>query len=378
MKALALVSKSPGLSPGQRFRIEQWAPRLARKHGIEVAYAPFESPGLTEILYRPGHLLQKAARILRDTWHRRRDVQRAREFDVVFVYREIALLGPAFYERMLSVPFVLDFDDAIWMASGGGTNGVFARLRFPAKTATIARAASAVTVGNEYLASWARRLNRDVTVVPTTIDLSHYTVQAARDPGAPFVIVWMGSFSTMQYLELVRRPIERLAAERSVEVRVVCDRPMARPFAGARNTFVSWSAANEAIDIGAADVGIMPLPDDEFARGKCGCKALQYMAAGRPAVASPVGVNTDIIRNEENGLLADGDEQWYQALRRLADDPGLRARLAMTGRQSVETGYSAEAGADLLAGVLTRVAARATWSPASRRAAGGDLNRGLP
>lgn len=301
MRVLALVSKAPGISPGQRFRIEQWAPYLAAQHGIEVEYAAFESPELTRVLYQPGHVASKAARILSDFARRRHDVLRARRYDAVFVYREAALLGPAVYERvlrLLGVPFVLDFDDAIWMQSGpGGANGVFSRLRFPGKTASIARLASAVTVGNGYLASWARELNSDVTVVPTTIDLGRYSVQPARPADAPFVIVWMGSHSTLPYLELVRRPVERLARERPVEVRIVCDRPMTRPFAGALNTFVPWTAENEAADIGAADVGIMPLDDTPFARGKCGCKALQYMAAGRPAIAAPVGVNRDIVQD---------------------------------------------------------------------------------
>lgn len=355
LRVLALVSKGPGISPGQRFRIEQWAPHLDATHGIRVEYAPFESMELTRILYEPGRVLEKGARILRDTWRRRRDVASAGAFDAVVIYRESALLGPAFYERMLPVPFVLDFDDAIWMPSGGGANGLFARLRFPSKTADIARIASAVTVGNTHLADWARMHNDDVTVVPTTIDLDRYTVQPPRAPGASFVIVWIGSFSTLPYLEIVRRPIERLASERSVEVRIVCDRPMARPFAFATNTFVRWSAANEAADIGAGDVGIMPLSDDEFSRGKCGCKALQYMAAGRPAVASPVGVNRDIIDAGENGLLAASDEEWYRALRALADDPAARHRLARAGRGTVEEGFSAPNSAAKLAGVLRRV-----------------------
>lgn len=360
MRVLALVSKAPGISPGQRFRIEQWAPHLAADHGIEVVYAPFESPDLTQILYRPGHILEKASHVLRDAWRRRLDVRAARGYEAAFVYREAALLGPAFYERLLPVPFVLDFDDAIWMSSPGGANGVFARLRFPGKTASIARLAGAVTVGNGYLAEWARRFNDDVTILPTTIDLSRYEVQPPRAPpdGAPFVIVWMGSFSTLPYLELVRQPLERLASERPVEVRVVCDRPLQRPIVGATNTFVQWTAANEAPDIGAADVGIMPLADDEFARGKCGCKALQYMAAGRPAIVAPVGVNADIVLHGENGLLASGDEEWYRALRQLADDRGLRDRLAAAGRATVEAGYSARRGATILASVFQRVVAR--------------------
>jgi glycosyltransferase involved in cell wall biosynthesis len=359
MRVLAFVNKQPGISPGQRFRIEQWAPHLSSAHGIEVEYAVFESSDLTRILYQPGHVREKATHLLADTWRRRRDVLRARRYDAAFVFREVALFGPAVYERalhLLDVPFVLDFDDAIWMPSvGGAANGVFSRLRFPGKTRTIARKASAVTVGNGYLADWARGLNGDVTVVPTTIDLGRYTVQPEREHGT-FVVVWMGSFSTLKYLELVRRPIEALGRERPVELRVICDRPLERPFAGVQNTFVPWSAEREAEDIGAGDVGIMPLDDTPYSRGKCACKALQYMAAGRPTVLAPVGVNVDVVREGETGLFAAREDEWLGQLRRLAGDRDLRRRLATAGRQTVERGYSSAIGAERLAAVLRRIA----------------------
>lgn len=377
MRVLAFVHKKPGVSPGQRFRIEQWAPHLARKHGIEIEYAVFESPELTRILYQPGHVIEKACHLLADTWRRRTDVLSARRYDAAFVFREVALLGPAMYERFfraLRVPFVLDFDDAIWMQStGGAANGVFSRLRFPGKTRTIARKASAVTVGNSYLAEWASAWSSDVTVVPTTIDLSAYTLQAARPSRDPFVIVWMGSFSTLKYLEIVRRPIEALGKERSVEMRVICDRPLEKTFDGVQNTFVPWTAEHEARDLGEGDVGIMPLDDTPYSRGKCACKALQYMAAGRPTILAPVGVNNDVVTHGENGLFASTEAEWLEQLRRVANDADLRQRLRERGRATVEQRYSSEIGADKLATVLHRIRARrASGRPTRETAPVGD------
>ncbi len=349
IRLLALVQKPEGISPGQRFRLEQWAPHLRAEHGMELEFAPFESPGLTAILYESGHVPEKIARVLWDFGRRAADVARAGRFDGVVMYREAALLGPAFYEHALArrrIPTILDFDDAIWLESGGGRNGLFAKLRFPAKTATLCRLADAVTVGNDYLAAWASRLNPNVHVARTSIELSNYPVLPPPPDDGVLRVGWTGSLSTMNvHLEAARPFLEALGARRPTELQVVCSEPPARPFANVRNVFIPWRAETEAEDVARCHVGIMPLPDDPFARGKCGCKALQYMAVGRPVVVSPVGVNTEIVRSGENGLLASTDEEWVEALLRLGDSPDLRARLGAEGRKTVESGYSAERAA---------------------------------
>jgi glycosyltransferase involved in cell wall biosynthesis len=258
------------------------------------------------------------------------------------------MLGPALYESLLArrgVPIVYDFDDAIWLRQPGSVNGAFAALRFPGKTRTICRAARAVTVGNEYLADWARRFNAAVSVVPTSIDLGRFPVQPELGADDPLVIVWTGSQATLPHLELLRGALERVGARRKVVLKVICDRAPARPFPGVELRFVPWRAESEAEDVGAAHLGIMPLPDDEFARGKCACKALQYMATGRPALASPVGVNRDIIRSGDNGLLCASDDEWVAAIESLAASPERRRTLGAAGRRTVESGFSAESSA---------------------------------
>ena len=353
MKLLVLVSKAPGISPGQRFRLEQWAPYLERTHGITLDFVPFESPRTTDVLYRAGHRGQKALLVLADFVRRLPAVLRAGRYDGVAIYREAALFGPAIYERLLrrmGVPMLLDFDDAIWLNPGGGRNGIFARLRYGAKTSKICELATVVTVGNEYLAEWAGQFSKNVHVVRTSIDLVRYPLLPSAAPSEYFRVGWTGSLSTMNvHLESARPFLERLAREIPLEIQVVCSEPPARPFAGAKNTFIPWRAESEAEDVARCDVGIMPLPDDEFARGKCGCKALQYMAVGRPVVVSPVGMNTELIRDRENGLLASSDDEWVAALRELATDSALRARLGAAGRVTVESGYSAESAASAFA-----------------------------
>ena len=361
IKVLALVQKRPGLAPGQRFRLEQWAPRLRTQHGISIDFAPFESPALTSILYQRGRGLTKARLLLRDTIRRREVLSSATNYDVVIIHRQVSLLGPAIYERLLArtgTPIIFDFDDAIWLTGPGSANGMFSRLSFQRKTATICRLASAVVVGNRFLAEYARRYSKHVYVVPTTVDLDTSPLQPPISSDGPFRIVWAGSHSALQHLEVARRPLERFAQMQQTVLRVICSTPPSHPFEGVELEFVPWSAEGEALKLARSHVGIMPLPDNEFSRGKCGLKALQYMAVGRPVVVSPVGVNADIVRHGENGLLASTEEQWVQALQALAASPPLRQRLGLAGRSTVEERFSAKVGAAAFAAVVNYVIER--------------------
>ncbi|HVH43910.1 MAG TPA: glycosyltransferase [Labilithrix sp.] len=356
LRLLVLVSKAPGLSPGQRFRLEQWAPRLLANHDIELDFVPFESPRLTELLHQPGQRSKKAAWVLYDFARRLVPVVRARRYDGAVVFREAALIGPAVYERVLSrmgVPMFFDFDDAIWHPSQiSKANGVFSRLHFFGKTSTICRLSSAVLAGNEYLASYARKVNANVFVIPTSIELDRYPVQSEAKDESRFVVVWSGSLSTLAHFEHAREPLERLAKKRPVTVKVICNEPPARPIEGAENVFVPWTERGEAEALGAAHAGIMPLPDNEFTRGKCGLKALQFMAVGRPVVTSPVGMNSDHIRSGENGFLAATTDEWVDAFDKLAASRELRARIGAAGRKTVEEGYSASVVSDRFASAV--------------------------
>lgn len=356
-RVLAFVQKPVGRSPGQRFRLEQWAPYLRSQHGIHLDFCAFESDELSAALDTPANVVRKATFMLRDFWRRREHVRLARDYDAAVVFREASLFGPALYERVLArsaVPYILDFDDAIWMANppGAGKNGVFARLKFPEKTATIARLAGAVTVGNEFLASWARHHNPNVHVVPTSIELAKYSVQPELAIDDPFVIGWMGSFSTLRYLATLRNAIARFGKTRRTELLVICDRPLEPAVEGVPTRFVPWHADKEAEHIGMMHVGVMPLTDEPFARGKCGCKALQYMAAGRPSVIAPVGVNVDIVKHGENGLLATTDDEWVRAFEELAASRDLRRAIAVAGRKTVVERFSAEASANAFAAAV--------------------------
>lgn len=360
-RLLVLASKRPGTAPNQRYRFEQWAPRLHRDHQIELDLLPFESAELSRILYEPGRYGTKGLLVARDFLRRTQALALARRYDAVLVVREAALIGPAIYERLISwsgKPVIFDFDDAIWMAGGDIHNGIFRHLHFFGKTSAICRLADACTVGNAYLADYARRRNPNTFVVPSSIELDNYTLVPEPASQDPFVVCWTGSASTLAHFENARAALETLAAKIPLAVKVICDRPPEAPIAGAEMRFVRWTADREAQEVGDCHAGIMPLPDNEFTRGKCGQKALQYMATGRPVVVSPVGVNKDIVKHGENGFLASSREEFVQALLQLARSSRLRKRMGNAGRKTVENSYSAEIATAKFANVVEAVAAR--------------------
>jgi glycosyltransferase involved in cell wall biosynthesis len=366
LRLLALVQKPPGVAPHQRFRLEQWAPHLARDHAITIDFESFESPELSAVLYRPGQVARKARLVVRDTLRRWARRHRAREFDAVVVMREATMLGGALVERAISgagVPLLYDFDDAIWLPDTSGRNGVFSLARAPWKVAEVCGLAAAVTVGNAYLAAYARQHTPRVHVVRTSIDVDRFVPAPPPPAGQPFTIVWTGSHSTLAHLETIRAALEAVGRELPTRLRVICD-VAPRAFEYVALDFVPWRAESEAADLTAGHVGVMPLVETPATLGKCGCKALQYMAVGRPAVVSPVGINREIVRDGENGLLATSLDAWAAQLLRLARDPALAARLAAAGRRTVLDGFTAAGSAAAFARVTRAAVERAPFAGA--------------
>jgi glycosyltransferase involved in cell wall biosynthesis len=215
---------------------------------------------------------------------------------------------------------------------------------------------TAVVVGNVHLAEFARRYNANVTVVPSSIDTERYRPRAGRmnGNGRPLVIGWMGSSTTQRFLEEFAPVLRRIADRHPIEVRVVSDHPPS--LEGLPLTWHRWSDATEAAELADFDIGIMPLPDTPWTRGKCAMKALQYMGMAVPTICSPVGVNSDVIRHGENGLLASSTEDWVEAVGELVGDRDLRARLGEAGRRTVESEYSATICAGRFATALREAA----------------------
>ena len=224
MKVLAIIPNIYDTSPGQRFRLEQWE-NILREKGVEITYSPFETEDLRRVLYHNGNTLAKIQAVLKNMNRRRREVKSLENFDLVYVFRETAILGPALFERKIAdsgVPYIFDFDDAVFVAYKSPANGYLSYLKFPGKTRTICRLATHVMAGNEYLADYAREVNQNVTIIPTTIDTEKYQPDYKRQTLAKTpTIVWSGSFSTVQHLDTLRSALQKLAKTEKFKLRVI-------------------------------------------------------------------------------------------------------------------------------------------------------------
>jgi glycosyltransferase involved in cell wall biosynthesis len=359
MDVLVLAPYRFDTAPGQRFRIEQWMPRLEQL-GARFHFAPFMSERLGDILYRPGHTVEKVGAMLADFARRAVEVAKARRYDVVFLHREAALIGPPVIERAiaaLGVPIVYEFDDAIYVPYISPSNRYLSLLKFPAqKTDALCKLAAHVIVGNDVLRDYALARTPHVTIVPTTIDTDKYTAGPA-DPaeGADeLVIGWSGSYSSVQYLDLLKPAFAELARKHRFRVEVIGATTFKMDGVEVRSQ--DWRAATEVEDLRRIHIGVMPLPDESWARGKCALKALQYMALGIPTVVSPVGANAEVIRHDVDGLHATTTEEWVARLGQLLTDAALRRRLGTAGRARVVAEYSAEVHAPRVFGVLEAAA----------------------
>ena len=355
-RVLALVPYPLERVGGQRYRIEQWQPLLAAAD-IELTYSPFLSRRGLDDLYGSASFARRAIHLAAGYARRLRQSLDPGPFDVVYLYREAALLGGAWLEPLLAkrLPFILDFDDAIFLHPPVSINNRGAeRLKWPGKTADLCRLARHVVAGNGFLASYARRFTEFVTVIPSTIDTDRYHA-APRPENARPVVGWTGSPTTACYLALAAPALQRLRREIDFELRVI-GADFQLP--GVDTTVLAWNADTEAADLRPLDVGLMPLDDDDWCRGKCGLKALQYMALGIPPVVSPVGFNTEIVVDGINGLFARTQDEWVDRVLLLLRDPELRARLGAAARRTVEQQFSARVQAPRMADVLRNAAVR--------------------
>lgn len=359
IRVLALVPFPPDTAPAQRFRIEQWAPHL-RTHGIDVRIAGFASRATFETIYSPGHTLRKLALVSADLVRQLFRIATPRHFDAVFVGREASLLGPPLYEKLagLQRPLVYDFDDAIWLEQEGSVNAAWRWLRAPSKVDALCRSARHVTVGNAYLAEHARRHNPHVTVLPSTVDFERYGAPREHTATDRPTLGWIGSHSTAQYLEAVlpaigeatnRQPLRLLivgAGESSPVVRV------ARALPGLDVEARAWRSEREPDDLREVDIGLMPLPDTPWTRGKCAMKAIQYGSLGIPTIASPVGAATEVVTDGATGRLAKTPPEWRDAILELATDAALRARLGTEARAQAREAFAADRQAPRLAAIF--------------------------
>ncbi len=330
-------------SPSQRFRYEQYVD-LLQKRGFEVDHSFLLSEWDDRFFYRSGNYVVKGWILLKSLGKRFRDVVRSSNYDFIFIQREAFMLGTAFFEWLLAqskAKLIFDFDDAIWLnqISSSAPNRKLNFLKNPSKTSRIIELADIVIAGNNYLADYAFQYNQNVKIIPTTIDTEIYTPSKKSDKGI-VTIGWSGSKTTIDHFQEAIPALEKIKEKYNtlVEIVVIGDDSYQSPKLGINGK--PWNFVTEVEDLRNFDIGIMPLPNDEWTNGKCGLKALQYMALEIPTIVSPVGINTTIIDHEVNGLMAGNENEWFTCLEMLILGDGLRKKIGAKGRERVITSYS--------------------------------------
>lgn len=330
----------PTEGASNRYRVEQYLPHL-KKAGINYTLHSFWNRSAFDILYKIGRRFAKSYYFILGAISRLSDLVRIFQFDIVFIHREAYPVGGAFFETILAMlrkPFIFDFDDAIFLPASSGTNYFIEKYKKPDRVANIIKMSRHVIAGNHYLADFALRYNRSVTVIPTPIDTEIYYPDEKKHSDE-IVIGWIGSVTTLNFLNIMRNVFIKLSKRfPDIKLKIV-----GGDFSinGLSNVISKpWSAKEEIKDLMTFDIGIMPMPDNEWTKGKCGFKAILYMSMGIACVCSPVGVNKEIIIDGVNGFLAHTEEEWFEKLILLITDSNLRKKLGMAGRKTVEQRYS--------------------------------------
>jgi glycosyltransferase involved in cell wall biosynthesis len=342
-KVLILCVHRPNRSPSQRFRFEQYLDYL-KANGFEITLSYVLNEEQDRVFYKPGHYFSKLGILLSSTLKRSKEMLTVSKYDLLFIQREAFILGTAFFERRMAkrLPTIYDYDDSMWIKKVSKGNQKWGFLKNTDKIAKIIAAATMVWAGNEYLAAYARQFNKDVVIVPTTIDLRVYKKEPRKDNGT-VCIGWSGSFSTIEHFATAIPALVRIKKKYGEKVRftIIGDE---RYYCKELDTQGKpWRADTEIKDLSEIDIGIMPLQMDEWARGKCGLKGLQYMALGIPTLMTPIGVNTEIVQNGVNGYLPSTEDEWVNYLSLLIEDEERRKRIGNEGLQTVKTRYSTDA-----------------------------------
>lgn len=344
MEVLALIPNQYGHAPGQRSSIELWETVLAPA-GINIHYAPFETKRLSEVLYRPGHYATKVGEMVRAYVERIKLLGDLKRFDAVFVYREAALLGPAFLERMVArrgLPIIYQLDDPLFVPYTSPNNGYLSYLKFFGKISEICRLAKVVIVNSSQIREFAAQHNKNIWQVPCLVDTRQYEYRPELLGGDSTVpcIGWSGSPTTVGNIKIVAGALRKISGRVKHCVHLIGGTEFDLP--GVEYTAQKWVAATEIEDLRKMQIGMVPLPVNEWNKRKFYMKTAQYMALGIPTVATPLGSNPEVIQHGVTGFLADSEDEWVEYLSRLIEDHDLRLRLSHEAARVAREKYSLE------------------------------------
>lgn len=340
-KICFIVPYPLGEAPSQRFRFEQYLDYLKNDYTIHS----FFDLKTFRILYKKGYIIQKIIGTLAGFVKRLLLLFKLNEYSLIFIHREASPFGPPIFEWVIKLIFnkkiIYDFDDAIWL-NDHSESKLIRLLKWKKKVGSICKWSHKISVGNSYLYNYAKSFNSNSFIIPTTIDTENYHNPSLFPNGSSsnkrLIIGWTGTHSTLLYLQPIIPVLQKLEKEFNFEFRVIANK---NPELNLKHfTFAKWKKESEIEDLLQIDIGIMPLTNDQWSLGKCGFKALQFMALNIPVAISPVGVNAMIIEDNINGYLCENNEEWSKSLSQLLSDAQLRKNIGQKGREKVIENYS--------------------------------------
>ena len=340
-KILFIVPYPKGVAPSQRFRFEQYL-SILQETDFSYDISSFWSERAWSILYQERNFVRKSFFLILGYVRRLFLLFRIHQYDFIFLHREATPLGPPILEfaiaKLFKKKIIYDFDDAIWLPNTSEQNGIARYFKYHGKVASICRWSWKVSCGNQFLCEYAKNYNTQTVINPTTIDTAFHKSTADNHSERKVRIGWTGTHSTIKYLNSVIPIIRKLIARYDIEFIVISNKDPGLELENFR--FIPWSKTDEIQQLDSIDIGIMPLDNSIWEQGKCGFKALQYMALEKTAVVSNVGVNKQIIDHNKNGYLCNSEADWLEYLSRLINSENLRKSIGIQGRKKVEQGYS--------------------------------------
>jgi len=265
------------------------------------------------------------------------------EYDYIFIHREASPIGPPIFEwfiaKVLKKKIIYDFDDAIWLQNTSSANKIVAKIKWHNKVNSICKWSYKISCGNNYLADFAKNFNKNVFIIPTTVDMQNVHCATKNQNTKNIIIGWTGTHSTIEYLYKIEKILAKKQKEYNFEFYVISNKdPL---FTKLKYLYIDWNKETEIEDLLEFNIGIMPLENNKWAKGKCGFKAIQYMSLGIPAIVSNVGVNSEIVNNE-NGFLCNTEKDWNIALDKLCTNKDLRIRKGKKAQQKIRKEYSSK------------------------------------
>lgn len=356
-RVLVVCPYPEGVAPGQRLKYEQYFEYL-RAHGYELTVSPFMTRRFWDVVYRRGHYAEKVFWTVVGYLRRVADLARLPFYDGAYVFLWVVPFGPPLFEWAFGLAgrgLVYDIDDMVFLKPRSGANPFVSVFKSRSRVTHLMARARHVITCTPALDAFARRYNPNTTDISSTIDTDAYVPapRASRPGAGPTVLGWSGSHSTVRYLDLIRDVLLEVNRVTPIKLLVIGGPGYAIP--GLEVEAIPWSAATEVADLRRIDVGLYPLPDDEWVLGKSGLKALQYMALGIPPVATAVGANFRVIEDGVSGLLVRSEREWADAILRLIADPDLRRRIGREARARVERYYSVRANRATYLGIFRHV-----------------------